>query len=283
MLSATWTQSTATSEQNADAAVGHPNFTDAIEHDTHIAVQLVVPPCVPLLRLLCISDTHDQHMFMPRSLPRADILVHAGDFTCRGSRDELESFTAWTEMLLTSGTVQDVVFVAGNHELSLELAAKRPAVLRCQEEMKRRLVEREHHHYLQDSGCEVRGVRFYGVPWCTRFGRDWAFQLADVPCELGERYALIPEDSHVLVTHQPPEGQGDRNECDTRAGSRMLLERVMATRPLVHVFGHIHTGHGLSTRPEKDIGTLFINAAICDEDYKPVQKPILVEFVHERT
>ena len=58
------------------------------------------------IHVLCVSDTHDQHMFMPNALPKADILVHAGDLTCRGGRDELESFNNWVGFLLASGTVQ---------------------------------------------------------------------------------------------------------------------------------------------------------------------------------
>lgn len=248
------------------------------EHPGHLLVRWPVPAEVPELRLLCVSDTHDQQQFMPQQLPAADILVHAGDFTCRGAREELESFRAWTDELLATGCVKDVVFVAGNHELSLELTAKRPAVRRNQEAMKLALVDHPHVHYLQDAGLELQGLSFYGSPWCTRFGRDWAFQLADTPEELGERFAQIPEGLDVLITHQPPLGQGDANECDARTGSVTLLERVLVARPGLHVFGHIHTGHGVSQRSGST--TLFVNAAVCDEDYKPEQKPILVQLVH---
>jgi Icc-related predicted phosphoesterase len=252
----------------------------AVEYDDHIWVRRTVPKTVPAVKLLCVSDTHDQHMFMPKALPPADILIHAGDFTCRGSKDELQNFRAWTDDLLAAGVVKEIVFIAGNHEITLELKARNPAVLENQRALKRAIAERPNVHYMEDSACEACGVRFYGVPWCTRFGRDWAFQLKDTPEELGERYGLIPEDVHVLVTHQPPFGQGDYNGCDARTGSRMLLERILAAPPLVHVFGHIHTGHGLSSREVADVHTLFVNAAVCDEDYKPVQKPILIEMVH---
>lgn len=144
--------------------------------------------------------------------------------------------------------------------------------------MKRALVDRPHVHYLEDSACEVGGVRFYGAPWCTRFGRDWAFQLADTEEGLGAKYGLVPDDAQVLITHQPPLGQGDMNECDKRTGSRTLLDRVLRAPPLLHIFGHIHTGHGVSSRG--GLPTAFVNAAICDEDYKPHQKPILVHFIH---
>ena len=44
-------------------------------------------------------------------------------------------------------------------------------------------------------------------------------------------------------------------------------------RPRLHVFGHIHEGYG---REEAD-GTLFVNASTCDEDYRPVNPPVVVD------
>lgn len=41
------------------------------------------------LKILCLSDTHDFQKGMLHPLPHADILVHAGDFTCRGSKEEV--------------------------------------------------------------------------------------------------------------------------------------------------------------------------------------------------
>jgi len=251
------------------------------EHEGHVEVEVAVPPHLPEVSLLCLSDTHDQQADMPNPLPQADIIVHAGDFTCRGSREEITAFQEWTDRLLQEGVARHVVFVCGNHEISLELKAKHAAVRRQQEEMKRALIERENVHYLEDTACEVEGLRFHGSPWTTKFGRDWAFQRVDTEDEehgLGGKFSAIPEGIDVLVTHQPPLGQGDM--CDSkRTGSRVLRERVKDTSPLVHVFGHIHTGHGVSSS-EGD-RTLFVNAAICDEDYQPIQKPILIRLVHQ--
>lgn len=41
----------------------------------------------------------------------------------------------------------------------------------------------------------------------------------------------------------------------------------------LHVFGHVHVGHGTMTRGQ----TTFVNACICDHEYNPVQPPIVVE------
>lgn len=250
------------------------------ETENSSIVELTVPPSVPELTLLCISDTHDQQAYIPAELPHADILVHAGDFTCRGSRDEIQNFQRWTQQLLDEGVVREVVFVCGNHEPSMQCLAKIPAARAAQEALKQNLTCRDHVHYLEDSGCEVAGLRFYGSPWTVRCGRDWAFQALDNDepgFGLAGKYETMTEQIDVLITHQPPYGQGDTGN-GTRVGSRMLAAKVAAVKPLVHIFGHIHTGHGVTANEE----TLFVNAAVCDEDYQPVQKPIVVRLVHHK-
>ena len=48
---------------------------------------------------------------------------------------------------------------------------------------------------------------------------------------------------------------------------------VRRLRPRYHVFGHIHEGYGTEQRN----GTTFVNASICDKDYRPVNAPVVVE------
>jgi Icc-related predicted phosphoesterase len=248
---------------------------DMSESAGHLNVRITVPVDVPALRLLCVSDTHDLHQDMPHDLPTADILVHAGDFTCQGRRDELQNFQSWIGRLLDEGVVKHAVVVAGNHERSLELSAKHPAVRSAQLAMKEELASRPSVTYLEDSACLLEGVRFYGSPWTTCTGEStWAFQKPD--SSLSSIFSATPSDIHVLVTHQPPLGIGDHGGDARRCGSASLLQAVEAAQPLLHVFGHIHAGHGVY----RSHATTFVNAAVCDDDYKPVQKPVLVEFVH---
>ena len=50
---------------------------------------------------------------------------------------------------------------------------------------------------------------------------------------------------------------------------------AQAAPPLLHVFGHIHGGHGVHAHAALP-ATTFVNAAVCDDEYRPVQKPVLV-------
>jgi Icc-related predicted phosphoesterase len=51
---------------------------------------------------------------------------------------------------------------------------------------------------------------------------------------------------------------------------RAAVERV---RPRVHIFGHIHHGYGMMDWN----GTRFVNASVCNEQYRPVNPPAVTE------
>ncbi len=54
-----------------------------------------------------------------------------------------------------------------------------------------------------------------------------------------------------------------------------LLNTVeLRVRPKFHVFGHIHESRGVTTN---ELGTTFVNAAICDVKYRTVNRPIVFD------
>jgi Icc-related predicted phosphoesterase len=126
----------------------------------------------------------------------------------------------------------------------------------------------KHGTYLQDRSVLINGLKFYGSPWQPDFC-NWAFNLPR-----GQRLAAvwrcIPEDTDVLITHTPPFGILDSAD---RFGCQDLASRIRELPLKLHVFGHVHTGHGV----EKRGGTTFVNASICDMDYEPVQLPIIID------
>lgn len=111
------------------------------------------------MRLVCLSDTHgEQGRFM---VPEGDVLIHAGDFSGLGTEREVHKFAKWLNGLPHRWKI----VVAGNHDRFFE---KQP-------EMARAYLEPD-VIYLQDSGCEIEGLRFWGSPWQPWF-MDWAFNL----------------------------------------------------------------------------------------------------------
>mmetsp|Transcript_13317 Transcript_13317/g.15861 ORF Transcript_13317/g.15861 Transcript_13317/m.15861 type:complete len:273 (+) Transcript_13317:124-942(+) len=271
----------------AAASIEVQNNPDDNSSEQFVLLKIQAPSPEQIgLKIICVSDTHDFHNGMKYKLPTSDILIHAGDFTCRGSKEEVSNFQNWMETLLGNGTIKHAIVIAGNHELSFQDGrSKHKAVIETQREMKKNLISVPNLHYLEDSGVCLLGIDFYGSPWtlpvngkCT-----WAFQERDRIDEIGQRWKDIPLTTNILITHCPPYGQGDETEENksgrtvTHGGSHTLLTKVLEINPLLHIFGHFHEGHGVSSHP--DTKTTFVNAAICDEDYHPDHLPILIEFI----
>jgi len=209
------------------------------------------------MRLLLLSDTHNRHAALD-PLPPADVVLHAGDVTGRGTLAELAEFLAWFGAL----PHRHKVFIAGNHDFALERepeaaeALVPPGVT-----------------YLRDSGTMIEGVKIWGSPWQPWF-YDWAFNLERGP-ELAAKWALIPEDTEILITHGPPAGILDRTARGEGVGCRDLAERVgRLPRLRLHLFGHIHEAYG---RVERG-GVRFVNASVCDLGYRAVNRPVVVEW-----
>lgn len=179
------------------------------------------------MRIVAVADTHLFEADLG-VLPEGDVLVHAGDMLRRGSFEELERFAAW----LSRQPHRHVVVVAGNHDVCFEQDRARAVAT---------LGPRV--HYLQDCSVTIDRVTFWGSPWQPRY-HDWSFNL-DRGEALRRKWAAIPADTQVLVTHGPPAGFGDRSPVAGRAGCEDLAARVRELGPALHLFGHIHQDGGL--------------------------------------
>lgn len=216
------------------------------------------------MKICCISDTHLQHRdskFFPE-IPDADILIHAGDLTYYGDSDEIRAALEWLQSL----PHKRKIFVAGNHDMLFEEIPQKARLI---------LNEFPGLTYLQDSAVEFDGVKIYGSPWTPEFCQ-WGF-MRKRGAEIAEKWAQIPDGIDVLVTHGPAFGYGDEIYGGERVGCVDLYEAIARTNPKLHVFGHIHHAYGQYTAYHAGLRTKFVNAAICNEAYQPVNSPTVVE------
>jgi Icc-related predicted phosphoesterase len=209
------------------------------------------------VKLVCISDTHSLHRRIP-SVPEGDVLIHAGDCLGAGTLDDVKDLNDWL------GTLphRHKIVIAGNHDWVFQEAPDlaRDALTNAT--------------YLEDSGIEIEGVRFWGSPWTPTF-MDWAFML-DRGEALHDKWKLIPDNTDVLITHGPPKGFGDEANLGFKCqnvGCDHLLDRIQKLALKAHIFGHIHEGYG-EYRLSK---TRLINASTCTARYQPDNAPVVLE------
>lgn len=206
-----------------------------------------------MVKFGCISDNHGLLDF---DIPDCDILLIAGD-VC-GPSDIFKQIAFWSGPFKKKFENFDkpILFTAGNHCWVFEKCPYfSPTWL----------------HVLIDRRIEICGFKVYGTPAQKRFF-DWAFNF-DEP-ELIRKYSLIPDDTEILLLHQPPYGILDKGIHKENLGSRCLRDRIRELKNLkLVVFGHIHSGYGV----EIIDGVTFVNASLCNEDYKLVSKPMVVE------
>jgi len=201
------------------------------------------------LTIVAISDSHQLHREV--EVPPGDLLIHAGDFTMFSkSAAAILDFNDWLGELPHRWKI----VVPGNHEFFLE-----------SEPDKRRLIGNA--TVLINEGVEIMGLKIWGSPttplYGGAFGRSSERDRVNV-------YALIPDDTDILVTHAPPFGILDQAPgSEYHAGCPQLLDAVRRIKPVIHIFGHAHGGYGSMDTPE----TLFLNAALPDAGYELSNPP----------
>lgn len=212
-----------------------------------------------MMRIVCISDTHNHHRQIEQDLVDGDVIIHSGDMTSRGVEYEVVEFLQWFSNLKQ---YKHKILIAGNHDflfdenklIAREILSQFPNII-----------------YLEDSFIKIDGVKFYGSPHQPTFF-NWAFNV-----ERGEKirryWELIPNDVDILITHGPAYGYGDIVSSRIRVGCVDLRDRILEIQPIYHICGHIHEGYGIY----KTEGTTFINASMLDKNYEYTNKPILIE------
>jgi Icc-related predicted phosphoesterase len=228
------------------------------------------------MRIVFISDTHSLHGSMRYDVVKfldsnqTNILVHSGDCTNIGKENEVIEFVQWFQNLKGFDTK---IFIAGNHDFAFE---QKPVWLfhyiNSENLSQSDCVYLEDDEFVIEDPEFSRPIKFYGSPWQPEFF-DWAFNLKRGGDELLEKWNKIPDDTDVLITHGPPFGYLDITPQNSRVGCELLEFRVKQFNPLFHAFGHIHHSYGIIERD----GTFFVNGSICDERYRPKNKPIAVD------
>lgn len=204
------------------------------------------------MNIVAISDTHARHNSVV--VPYGDVVIHAGDITTLGSKNQVSNFLYWFSRL----PHKHKIFVGGNHDW----------LLANNKYISSTLIP-SNITYLHNSTITINGIKIYGSP-NTPIMYGQSFELRDD--QLQEIWNTIPDDTDILVTHTPPNNILDKNPKGSH-GCKLLAKRLENTKVKYHIFGRIHEGYGLTTVG----GCTYINASSCDGNYSPVNKPVTFE------
>ena len=225
-----------------------------------------------MIRIVCLSDTHHTDYRLEQlEVPRGDVLIHAGDATFQGKIGETSRFIAWMD----KQPHRLKYLCPGNHDYIWEhnpTWANYSTV----------------NVLINQFGTFQHEAKVYSI-FAMSFVKElplWAFNSDER--EIG-RFLQSVADSKpiidILLTHMPPYGILDyygevhTNKDGTvlgrgeHLGSRALRVFVNQVKPKVHIFGHIHNAYG--TQRVGD--TLFVNAAILNDNYNVAHTPIVLE------
>jgi len=188
------------------------------------------------VKIVCISDTHGDHTQV--SLPHGDVLIHAGDITAYGTREDYLRFLDW----FADQPMKHKIFIAGNHDTFLESDPEAAAAAASSKNVV----------YLNDSGVTVDGVKIWGSPITPQF-HDWSFMRAAGE-EIERHWSLIPADTHE------------------HTGCPSLAAKISEIKPAYHVFGHIHEAYGESIVHQ----TTHLNVSTMNMSYKIQNAPVVI-------
>jgi len=231
------------------------------------------------MKIVAISDTHTFHERLTSDLPYGDLLIHAGDFSSTGKKDEVEDFAEWLQMVAPKYTY-GVVFIAGNHDKSFD------PKFNYEENQKTKptwvvdiisnIQSSGNIHYLENSSVNVNGINIWGSPITPWFHGDrWAFNKHRGD-EIKAVWDTIPTNTDIVITHGPVYGKLDFTEYDKMYVGCAELEKALYTiKPKLHISGHIHEGYGW----DYNDSTTFVNASTCTLRYYPTNTPWEIELL----
>ena len=204
------------------------------------------------MRLVCLSDTHNQHRNI--AIPEGDVLIHAGDCTDGGTRNETNDFLKW----FAAQPHAHKILVPGNHDFFFEKAENLknipPGI-----------------HLLLDQGLEIDGINFWGSP-VTPGLSNWAFNR-ERGSRIKDHWKQVPGSTDILITHTPPYGILDTTAHGINLGCEELSNILPVVQPNHHLFGHIHHSSGHEKRSNID----YHNLSVMDERQRVVHSPIIID------
>lgn len=223
------------------------------------------------ISVAAISDTQSKHNKLPMEGFSGDLLLHTGDLTQHGTKQELHAAIEWLGGL----SFKHIVVIAGNHDIGLDKdcryrspMSRKAGTYATPEETDELidLMRRKGIKYLspESPSCKLqingRSISIFGLPYSPKYVGKSAFKRSRL---IDTWQACEPEDGYdVLLSHSPPRGILDKDRKGTHVGCDHFLAAIQNICPLVAVFGHIKARGHVQWTWEDETCTDFYNASV---------------------
>ena len=247
------------------------------------------------LNFIAFSDIHGD---LPVINGHYSAAIIAGDILPLSIQRDFVKSIAWFSgefvNWCNSLDCEKVFLVAGNHDFMFENIIKTSvketdcSIMYAEENgniiVDTKLLLPEKIVYMHDSSYTFHNVKIYGTPWCPEL-KNWAFYGSHD--DLERRFAKIPKDLDILVTHSPgyhANHVGMAFELPNRPdfGSKELTNAVKERNIRYWVCGHVHSGNHEFGKFD-DCNTLVANVSYVNEEYRPAFKPLVFEVENGET
>ncbi|KAH8819963.1 Metallo-dependent phosphatase-like protein [Xylogone sp. PMI_703] len=198
------------------------------------------------ITVVCISDLHGAPLPPLPPLPSGDILIIAGDLT-EGLPSQLISRHKKISSL--KDQFEHILVIGGNHDRALDSRCDVRNAAIYNDAAQRIECRKEFHSsseftYLENAATTLhlhngQTLKVWASPASLATSHQTCFGYLSAEAE--QQWNQIPDDTDILITHGPPLGYLDG---DRKSGCKVLTSTLWRVRPLLHVFGHIHEGHG---------------------------------------
>jgi Icc-related predicted phosphoesterase len=238
------------------------------------------------MKVVAISDLHG---YLPKELPKGDLLVIAGD-VCPDLRPTSVQ-AAWAETHLKvwlrkqSENYRNIIMTWGNHDF-LDSYGEDVAWFLHDQLNTFEDGPPSSFTYIasRPQTIQLGKYRIYVNPYCLQLP-GWAYQTGEECLE--EMYKDIPLGVDMIVSHGPPFDCCDKIIKDRfpgdagsfHAGSKALKKAIQKSQPKAVVCGHIHESFGKYTMYHAGVTepTTVYNVAQLDINYKYHNRPVEFE------
>ncbi|KAK3356736.1 Ser/Thr protein phosphatase family protein [Lasiosphaeria hispida] len=193
------------------------------------------------IRLLILSDTHDDAFPDTASMPKVDVVLHCGDLTMIGGLSNYKKAIAHIQEI----DAEIKLVIAGNHDVSLD-----PKWWAANIDEDDDPDEPGTHSFTLTDSCQFT---VYASPYTPEFnGYAWSYALGEDRFSQDAESPMPREGLDIDMTHGPPsvpwvDYQLDTSASGSHCGCPMLFEAIRRTMPKLHCFGHLHEGYGVQT------------------------------------